>query len=145
MIIYTHYYLVNHQLRSLHCTNLLYIKGELQLKFDWLMDWLNQPNITKIIKICGCLKPCHILLGVTWINWSNMWHVSFIYYFRIGSVKFNCFNQICFFQIEDALAMKDENNGIFVILRSCNILTVTLLCSLLWYVHNFRLQLSNLV
>lgn len=45
----------------------------------------------------------------------------------------------CFFfsQIEEGLAMKDKKYNISVILRSCNIFSVTLLCSLLWYVYNF--------
>ncbi|XP_062288990.1 solute carrier family 22 member 4-like [Scomber scombrus] len=37
-------------------------------------------------------------------------------------------------EIEDALAMKDKKNNIFAILHSCNILTVILLCSLMWVI-----------
>ncbi|XP_044225645.1 solute carrier family 22 member 4-like [Thunnus albacares] len=37
-------------------------------------------------------------------------------------------------EIEDALAMKDKKYNIFVIWSSCNILTLTVLCSLLWFV-----------
>ncbi|XP_054634956.1 organic cation/carnitine transporter 2-like [Dunckerocampus dactyliophorus] len=37
-------------------------------------------------------------------------------------------------EIEDALTMKDKKYNIRDILRSCNVLTITVLCSLLWFV-----------
>ncbi|KAM9332824.1 solute carrier family 22 member 4-like [Pholidichthys leucotaenia] len=37
-------------------------------------------------------------------------------------------------EAEDALAMKEKKNSIFVILKSCNVFTITLLCSLLWMI-----------
>ena len=49
----------------------------------------------------------------------------------------------CFSQIEDALTMKDKKYNILVILSSCNVLSVTLLCSLLWYVYDFLTTHSN--
>ncbi|XP_030294888.1 solute carrier family 22 member 5-like isoform X2 [Sparus aurata] len=52
-------------------------------------------------------------------------------------------------EIEDALTMKDKKYNISAILRSCNVLSVTLLCSLLWIIitisyYALLLNTSNL-
>lgn len=53
-------------------------------------------------------------------------------YSGLALFRFNCHICSCFSQIEDALAMKDKKYNISVIVSSCNVFSVTLLCSFLW-------------
>lgn len=40
-------------------------------------------------------------------------------------------------QTHNALAMRDEKHNILVIVKSCNMFSLTLVCSFLWYVCSF--------